>query len=345
VKSPIQVAIDRLVKGNSLSREDSSRVMQIVLNGGASPAQIAAVMVAMRMKGETPEELAGAAETLLAKASPFSAPDGAADNCGTGGDDAKMLNVSTAAAFIAAACGIPVAKHGNRAVSSRCGSADVLEALGVNIEAPRAVQERALHEANVCFLMAPLYHPAMREVAPVRKEIGVRSLFNLLGPLLNPAHVKYRLLGTFDRAWLVPMAETLKRLGCRRAWAVHSEDGTDEISIFAPTYVASLEEDGTIREFTIRPEELPIPGDLPPESLRGGDPSYNARAMQLMLLGQGPEAFECAAALNAAALAVVTGKHATLRAAFEEARDSVRSGAALDALHRMREMTCASEDG
>jgi len=339
MKSVFQQYIASLVEGVSLSRADASHMAQIILNDGATPAQIAAGLVALRMKGETPDEAAGFADTMIAKAAPFSAPDGAVDNCGTGGDGLEWLNVSTLAAFIVAACGVPVAKHGNRASSSRCGSADVLEALGIKIDAPRALQEKSLNEANICFLMAPLYHKAMYRVAPTRKDIAVRTIFNLIGPLSNPAKPRAQLVGVFAKAWVKPMAEALKALGKKRALVVHSADGSDEISLFAHTYAAELCESGEIVEKQIRPENFGLPGEFSPEELRGGSPQSNAEAMHRALIGREKSAFAAAGALNAGATLYIAGKASSIEEGYAMASEALREGRCVETLRRFKEIT------
>ncbi|MET0155238.1 MAG: anthranilate phosphoribosyltransferase [Rickettsiales bacterium] len=339
MKSVFQEYIARLVERQPLSRQEASHMTQIILNDGASPAQIAAALVALRMKGETPDELAGAVDTLLAKSVPFRAPENAIDNCGTGGDGLEWLNVSTLAAFIVASCGVPVAKHGNRASSSRCGSADVLEELGVKIDASPSLQEKALDEIHICFLMAPLYHKAMYRVAPTRKDIGVRTLFNLAGPLANPANPSRQLVGVFSREWLRPMAEALKALGRKRALVVHSADGSDEISAFAKTYAAELTENGEIVDRVIDPALFGPTHAYPPTDMQGGSPRRNAEALHRALIGREKNAFSVAGALNAAAALTVAGKTRGLKEGYDMASAALESGKCVEILRRLKEIT------
>ena len=339
MKSPVQRYLASLVEGESLAREDAAHLAQIILNDGATPAQIGGALVALRMKGETPQELAGFSDVMSAKALPFTAPENAVDNCGTGGDGMELLNVSTLAAFIVAACGVPVAKHGNRASSSRCGSADVLEALGINIDAPRALQEKSLCEVGLCFLMAPLYHKTMYRVGPTRKDIAIRTIFNLVGPTANPAKPARQLVGVFSREWLRPMAETLKALGKKRALVVHSADGSDEISIFADTFAVELQENGEIEEYVISPERFGLPGDFAPEELKGGDPKFNAQAMHRALIGKERTAFAAAGALNAAATLYVAGACESLEEGFALSVDALTEGKCVDILRNFMEIS------
>ncbi|UCG38178.1 MAG: anthranilate phosphoribosyltransferase [bacterium] len=278
----------RVVEGQSLDTGSMTEAFGIIMEGRATPAQVGAFLTALRMKGETEEEIAGAAVALRDRCVrvPAGAGDGAVDTCGTGGDGAGTVNVSTLAALTAAGAGVKVAKHGNRSVSSRCGSADLLAALGVRIDAPPDVSARCLDETGFAFLFAPLYHPAMKVVAPVRQEMGIRTLFNLIGPLCNPAGVRRQVMGVYS-AQLVPViAGVLRRLGCERALVVASEDGLDEISVCAPTTLAELHGDGTIELGSIEPGDFGLKGHEP-RSLRGGGPEEKAALSVEMLSGAG----------------------------------------------------------
>lgn len=321
--------------GVALTRDQAVRAFQIIMNGGATPAQMAGLLTALAMRGESAAEIAGAAEALLAKCSRFQAPEGAMDTCGTGGDagSSGTLNISTAAALTVAACGVPVVKHGNRAVSSRSGSADVLEALGVRIDAEAAAMERCLRETNFCFLFAPRYHTAMRHVAPVRQELGFRTIFNLIGPLVNPARPKRQLLGVFSERWLVPMAEVLRELGVTHAWVVHgTSGGMDELSLSGGSEVAELS-GGEIRRFTVSPEQAGL-ACAPQESLKGGDAAFNAESLRKLLLGE-PGAYRDAVALNAGAALVVAQKAETLREGVEMALSALSEGRAHSVLQHV----------
>ena len=310
--------------GINLSREQAERAFQIIMNGGATPAQIAAFITALRVKGETVDEISAGAEAIRAKTGKFAAPKGCMDTCGTGGDKKGTLNISTAVAFVLAAAGVPVAKHGGRAVSSKSGSADVLDALGVRIDAEPAVMERSLRELNICFLFAPLYHKAMRHVAPVRQELGLRTVFNLLGPLCNPARPEYQLVGVYAEKWVEPVAHVLKSLGVSRALVVHGKDGMDELSVSGPSAVAELM-DGAIRTYEITPEDAGLPRSHP-ESLAGGTAAENAKRLQRVLLGE-KSPYRDAVVLNASAALVLADKAPDLVAAAAKASEILESGA------------------
>ncbi len=328
--------IGRLAEGEHLSETEAEAAFGLLMEGEATPAQMAALLIAMRLRGETVPEITGAARAMRARMLTVDAPEGAIDTCGTGGDASGTWNVSTAAAFVIAACGVPVAKHGNRAASSRSGSADVLEALGVVLDAPMERIERALEDAGITFLLAPRHHSAMRHVAGVRVELGTRTLFNLLGPLTNPAGVRRQVVGVPARRWLVPLAETLGRLGAERAWLVHGADGLDELSTTGATYVAELR-DGRVESFTVEPEDAGL-ARTNPALLKGGEPIENAEALRAVLEGgtDGPiGAYRDIVLLNAAAGLIVADRAADLRAgvrAAAEAIDSGRAAAVLDQL-------------
>lgn len=332
----IQPLLAQLVERRNLLPEDAARAFQIIMSGGATPAQMAAFMVALRMKGETPDEIAAGAEVLRVKAARFAAPADCMDCCGTGGDSRGTLNVSTAVALVLAACGVKVAKHGNRAVSSHCGSADVLEASGVKIDAEPAVMERCLNELNICFLLAPRYHTAMRHVAPIRQELALRSVFNLLGPLSNPAKPTRQLLGVYSDAWLEPMAHTLHRLGVTHAWVVHGAEGLDELSPAGPSHVAQLE-NGQVTRFTIVPEDA----GLAPASLldmKGSDAKHNAQALHSLLTGRA-DAYRTAVVLNTAAGLMVAGKATDLKHGAALATQALDEGLALRTLRHFMSMS------
>ncbi len=281
--------------------------------------------MALRTRGEAVDEIVGAAAAMRAKAAAVKAPEDAMDVVGTGGDGKGTLNISTAAAFVVAGAGVPVAKHGNRALTSRSGAADALTQLGVNVMVPAAVAERALAECGICFMMAPMHHAAMKHVMPARLELGTRTVFNILGPLTNPAGVKYQLTGAFSPALLRPMAETLRALGSRAAWLVHGDDGTDEVSICGPTTVVALK-DGAITEMRVNPEDAGL-NRHPFEEILGGTPEENAAKFRALLDGA-PGAYRDAVVLNAAAALVVVGRAPELKFGAEMARESIDSGAA-----------------
>ncbi len=334
----LKEAIARLVDRKDLGRADISEVFEEIFSGQATPAQIAGFLVALRMKGETPEEIAGAAEAMRRNATRVRAPAGriVLDTCGTGGDGSQSFNISTAVAFVAAAAGATVAKHGNRSVSSSCGSADVLSAAGVNIQAPIAVVERCLQEIGIGFLFAPNLHEVMKHVIGPRRELGVRSVFNLLGPLANPAGATHQLLGVYDRALVPVLGRTLVALGTERALVVHGEGGLDEISPCGPTR-AALVENGSMRELEINPGDIGIPL-VRLEQLRGGQPAENAEQLRALLNGaEGP--LRQAVVLNSAGALWLSGIASDLRQGAELAKEILDSGRALAKLRGLVALT------
>ncbi|WP_225028567.1 anthranilate phosphoribosyltransferase [Xinfangfangia pollutisoli] len=308
-----------------LTRDEAETAFMALFEGEGTPAQMGGFLMALRTRGETVDEYAAAAHVMRSKCLPVRAPQGAMDIVGTGGDGKGTLNISTATAFVVAGAGVPVAKHGNRNLSSKSGAADALTELGLNVMVGPEVVERCLAEAGIGFMMAPMHHPAMRHVGPVRAELGTRTIFNILGPLTNPAGVKRQLTGTFSAKLLRPMAETLKMLGSEKAWLVHGMDGTDEISIALPTKVAALA-DGAITEFELHPEQAGLPAH-PFEAILGGTPAENAAALRALLNGA-KGAYRDAVLLNAAAALVVADKAAGLKEGVEIAAQSLDSGAA-----------------
>ncbi|MCE9671953.1 anthranilate phosphoribosyltransferase [Myxococcus stipitatus] len=323
----LKEALGKVVGRRDLTREEMARVMGLMLAGEASPAQVGALATALKMKGETEDEILGAAEAMRACATKLTPrAQVVLDTCGTGGDGAHTFNISTAVAFVAAGAGVTVAKHGNRAVSSRCGSADVLAALGVSMERPHERVALDIDEHGVGFLFAPSHHGALRHVAQARRDLGFHSVFNLLGPLTNPAGARYQLLGTFDGKRVEQTARVLGRLGSRRAWVVHGHDGLDEISPCAPTEVAELREDGTVRVFTVRPEDAGLEV-VPRESIAGGDADENAKRLRSLLDGE-RSGLRTAVLLNAAAALVVVGQVDDLREGVRRAESAIDSGAA-----------------
>jgi len=333
LKPLISIATER-----PLTRDEAATAFEAIMSGAATPAQGAGFLMALRMRGETVDEIAGAASVMRAKALPVHAPEGAIDIVGTGGDGKKTLNISTAAALIVAGAGVPVAKHGNRALSSKSGASDALTALGVNLDAGVTAIEKSLTEANIGYMAAPNHHSAMRHVMPIRQEMGVRTIFNLLGPLTNPAGVKRQLTGAFSAEWIRPMAETLAALGTTKAWLVHGGDGTDELAISAPSKVCALE-DEAVTEFTITPGDAGLP-EHPFEEIIGGDPSENAAKLSALLAGE-KSAYRDAALLNAAAALVVADRAGDLREGSTIAAQSIDSGAAKAALDGLVRVTNA----
>jgi anthranilate phosphoribosyltransferase len=324
--------IAKVAAGSQLSRSEAAAAFEAILSGEVTPSQMGGFLMALRVRGESVEEITGAVSAMRAKMLRVAAPEGAIDIVGTGGDGSGSYNVSTLAALIVAACGVPVAKHGNRAASSKSGAADTLSALGVKIGiAPEAV-ERCIREAGIGFMMAPAHHAAMRHVGPTRVELATRTIFNLLGPLSNPAGVKRQLIGVFSAAWLEPMAEVLRNLGSERVWIAHGADGLDEMSTTGVTKVVELK-DGAIRAFEVTPESVGLARvDL--AALKGGDPAHNAAALRAALEGA-RGAYRDIAAFNAAGALVVAGKARELAEGVAMADEALRSGAARRVLERL----------
>ena len=326
----------RVAAGERLSEAHAEAAFDIIMSGDATPAQIGGFLMALRVRGETVEEITGAARMMRAKATPIDAPPGAIDTCGTGGDASGTYNISTAAAIVVAACGVPVAKHGNRALSSRSGSADVLTALGVKIDCDMALVHECLWDIHIGFLMAPRHHSAMRHVAGPRVELATRTIFNLLGPLANPAATRRQIVGVFSDQWLRPMAEVLGRLGADRAWVVHGSDGLDELTTTGPSHVAEWR-NGAVRTFDVSPESLGLTR-AEPAALKGGDATTNAAALLGVLDGT-RGAYRDIVLLNAAAALVVAGKSETLEDGLRSAGHAVDGGAARDTLARLIAIT------
>ncbi len=326
-----------LAASRALTRAEAEAAFNLLFEGQATPAQTGGFLMALRTRGETVEEYAAAAAVMRAKCVKVRAPEGAMDIVGTGGDGKGTLNISTATAFVVAGAGVPVAKHGNRNLSSKSGAADALGALGIEVMVGAEIVERALREAGIGFMMAPMHHPAMRHVGPVRMELGTRTIFNILGPLTNPAGVKRQLTGAFAPELLRPMAETLRALGSQKAWLVHGGDGTDELSIAAESAVVALEA-GELREFLLHPEEAGLPVH-PFEQLIGGSPAENANELSAVLEARGRPAYRDAVLLNAAAALVVADRAATLPEGVEMARESLASGAAMQAVQTLAQIS------
>jgi anthranilate phosphoribosyltransferase len=325
-----------VAKGEPLTEEEAETAFHILMSGDATPSQIGGFLMALRVRGETVAEITGAARAMRAKCDYVKAPAGAMDIVGTGGDNTGTYNISTGAAIVTAACGIPIAKHGNRALSSRSGAADTLTALGMNNEAPFPVIERAIREAGIGFLMAPRHHSAMRHVAGARVELATRTVFNLLGPICNPAGVTRQVTGVFAKEWVKPIAETLGRLGSEAAWVVHGSDGSDEITTTGPTHVAELR-GSQVRMFDITPEDAGLPR-VKPQDLKGGDAERNAAAVRSMLANE-PGPYRDVVLMNAAAALVVADKARDLKAGVKIAADAIASGAAKRTLETMVAIT------
>lgn len=321
-----------------LTRSEAEAAFNALFEGEGTPAQMGGFLMALRTRGETVDEYAAAATVMRSKCNAVKAPAGAMDIVGTGGDGKGTLNISTATAFVVAGAGVTVAKHGNRNLSSKSGAADALTEMGLNVMIGPDVVERCLHEAGIGFMMAPMHHPAIRHVMPVRAELGTRTIFNILGPLTNPAGVKRQLTGAFSDALIRPMAETLLTLGSEKAWLVHGSDGTDEITICGPTSVSAVE-NGAVRDFTVHPEDAGLTPH-PFEAILGGTPSENAQAFRALLDGAAG-AYRDAVLLNAAAALVVADKAGTLTEGVAFARESIDSGAAKAKVEALRRLTNA----
>jgi anthranilate phosphoribosyltransferase len=325
-----------------LTRAEAESAFNALFEGEATPSQMGGFLMALRTRGETVDEYAAAAAVMRAKCNPVKAPDGAMDIVGTGGDGKGTLNISTATAFVVAGAGVPVAKHGNRNLSSKSGAADVLTQMGIEVMVGPSVVEAALTEVGIAFMMAPMHHPAIRHVMPTRAELGTRTIFNILGPLTNPAGVKRQLTGAFARPLIRPMAETLAQLGSETAWIVHGSDGTDELSIAGVSWVAALE-NGTVTERELHPEDAGLPVH-PFEAILGGTPAENGVAFRALLDGA-PSAYRDAVCLNAAAALVVSGTVGSLRDGAVLAAESLDSGAARAKVEALARLTSAAAPG
>jgi len=335
----VDQAIDRLCAGESLTEAMAEGLFAEVVAGRMAEAQLAGLLVALKAKGEAAEELIGAARALRAAAEPFPRPEGLfADTCGTGGDGSGTINISTAVAFAAAACGLPVVKHGNRSITSRCGSADVLERLGARLDLPPADARQLLDSVGVCFLFAPHYHPGMRHAGPVRKALGVRTIFNMLGPCLNPAAPPVQIVGVPTPALVEPIARTLQALGCARALVVHGS-GLDEIALHGPTVATRVTGD-SFEILEITPEQAGV-ARAPLSALAGGGPEENAARLRALLDGKGSEAEAAMVAINAGALLMLAGLAPDLGAGTQAGLDALASGAAGERLNAFVEASRA----
>ena len=332
----IRPLLAKVSDGQSLTESEAEQAFEILMSGDASPSQIGAFLMALRVRGESVDELTGATRIMRDKSLKIEVPKGAIDIVGTGGDAHGTHNISTATALVVAGCGVPVAKHGNRAASSKSGAADVLSALGVNLEAPPELVQQSVAEAGVGFLMAPMYHAAMRHVGPSRVEMAVRTIFNLLGPMSNPATVKRLVVGTFAEQWIEPMAQVLGNLGAEHVWVAHGSDGMDELTTTGPTKIAEFR-DGQVRVFEVNPEDAGL-ARATLDDLKGGTPEENAAAIGNLLGGE-PGPFRDIVLLNAAAGLLVAGRVDNLRSGAELAARAIDEGAALSTLERMLAIT------
>ena len=334
--------IAKVADGASLTTNEAEKAFNIIMSGDATPSQIGGFLMALRVRGETVDEITGAAKAMRAKAIHIKAPKNAIDVVGTGGDGSGTYNISTGAALVVAACGIPVAKHGNRALSSKSGAADTLSALGVNNNADFELVKKSIWEANIGFLMAPRHHSAMRHVAGPRVELATRTIFNLLGPICNPSGAKRQLTGVFSKKWVVPIAETLKKLGSERAWVMHGSDGTDELTTTGPSFVSELK-NGKITSFEVNPKDAGLP-ITKLKNLKGGNASYNAAAVRLMLNGK-LSAYRDVVIFNAAAALLIADKAKNLKEGAEIAAEAIDNGRAKATLDKLVTITNLNNDG
>jgi len=324
--------IAKVAGGTPLTRAEAREAFHVMMSGDATPAQIGGFLMALRVRGETVDEITGAVEIMREKMLPVEAPADAIDIVGTGGDASGSYNISTCAAFVAAGAGLKVAKHGNRALSSRSGAADVLTALGVKIDVPPEKISECISQAGLGFMFAPAHHSSMKFVGPSRVELGTRTIFNLLGPLSNPARVRRQVTGVFSQQWVEPLAKVLQKLGCEACWICHGEGGMDEIVPTGTTWISELK-DGKITSFTLTPEEAGLKRSSF-EDLKGGDAAHNADALRHVLAGK-PSAFRDAAVMAAAAALVVAGKEPGIKQAVTTAQKAIDSGAAEAALTKL----------
>ncbi len=325
-----------LAIGETLSQPDAARAFQIILNGGATPAQIGAYLMGLQMRSVTVEELVGGVEAMRRKCHPFKAPENAIDVCGTGGDGIGTLNISTAASLVVSACGVPVAKHGNRGISSPTGSSDVFASLGVNLNADFSLLEECINKAGIAFLLASRFHAGMRHVTPVRSELGFKTVFNMLGPLTNPAGVKRQIIGVYSKAVMDIYKEALLILGCEKVWLLHGSDGIDEITISGKTIITEIEGSKT-KTFEIKPEDFGI-ASKPIESIKGGDTYHNTRELEKLLNGH-EGAYRDTVLLNSAAALIVAGKVQDMQSGIALAAKAIDSGAAKDKLAAVVQIT------
>lgn len=332
--------LNKIADRQDLSESEIGALLDLLMSGVATPVQMGAALMGLRTKGETIAEITGAAKLLRSRMTPAEAPPDAVDIVGTGGDSHGTYNVSTCAALVAAGAGAPVAKHGNRSVSSLSGASDVLQALGVKIDVPPVVVARAISSAGVGFLWAPMHHPAMKQWAPIRADLGIRSLFNLLGPLCNPARVTRQVLGVYDRGLVEPIAHVLKNLGSVHAWVVHGSDGMDELTTTGESSVAELK-NGSVSTFAVTPESVGLARSTLAD-LKGGEPAHNAQALREVLAGE-PGPYRDIVLLNAGAALVVAGKAEALRDGIMRAGEAIDSGAATRALDRLVAVTNEAE--
>ncbi|WP_108819776.1 anthranilate phosphoribosyltransferase [Pseudovibrio sp. Alg231-02] len=337
--SNLKNLIGIVADGNTLDRSQARQAFEIIMSGAATPAQIGGFLMALRLRGETIDEISAAVETMRAKMIPVKAPDHAIDIVGTGGDASGSYNISTCTAIVVAGCGVTVAKHGNRSLSSKSGSAEALAELGINLDLDANGISHCIHEAGIGFMFAPNHHKAMRHVGPARIELGTRTIFNLLGPLANPAGAKRQMTGVFAQQWVEPLANTLQEMGTEKAWIVNGSDGMDEITTTGTTFVAELK-NGNINTFTVSPEDAGLPL-AKTEDLKGGDPKENAQALREVLQGA-KNAYRDIVLLNSAASLIVADKVSTLAEGVQMAAHAIDQGAALSRLDKLVEASDAA---
>ncbi len=335
-RDDLKLLLARVADGSTLAKGEAEVAFDIIMSGNATPAQIGAFLMALRLRGETVDEITGAARTMRTKAHKIDAPDDAIDIVGTGGDGTGTLNISTASAIVVAGCGVPVAKHGNRALSSKTGAADVLTELGINIDADFELVRESIWENNLGFLMAPRHHSAMRNVAGPRVELGTRTIFNLLGPLSNPSLVTRQMTGVFAPQWTEPVAHVLGNLGLKRAWVVHGSDGTDELTTTGPSRVSELK-DGEVTTYEVNPEDADLPRSTL-EDIKGGDAAFNAAAVHELLAGK-QSAYRNAVLMTAAGSLMIAERADDLVGGVKIACEAIDSGAARECLARLVEIT------
>ena len=324
--------IAKVADGHALSPAEAREAFDVILSGSATPSQLGGFLMALRVRGESIAEVTGAVATMRSKMLPVDAPADAIDIVGTGGDNSGSYNISTCTALVVAGCGVPVAKHGNRSLSSKSGAAEALAQLGVDIDIAPEKISNCINSAGIGFMFAPLHHAAMKHVGPTRMELGTRTIFNLLGPLSNPAGVKRQMVGVFAHKWVEPVAHSLKELGSEMAWVAHGSDGMDEITTTGPTYVSELK-DGKVRSFEISPTDVGLPVSKA-EDLKGGQPSENAKALREVLAGA-KNAYRDIVLFNSAASLLVADKVSNLKDGVEMAADSIDSGSAADTLEKL----------
>lgn len=336
-KNQFQPYLNHIIEGNDLTQQQAEEAFLQIMSGDVIPVQIASFLTSLHQKGEAIDEIVGAVKALRHNCVKVDVPEGAIDVCGTGGDHSGTYNISTAVSFIVAAADVPVAKHGNKALTSKSGSADVLSALGVNVEKPKEVMEKSLKDHNIGFFMAPLYHPAMKYVGQVRKELGFRTIFNLLGPLINPGSVPYQLIGVFDQKWAKPMVKTLKTMGSHHVLIAHGKDGLDEVTTTSETYITEFNGEDII-EYEIHPNEYGF-AKANRNDLKGGDATENAQAIEKLFVDNTENPFRDIVLLNAGVSLYAAKKVRDIKEGIELSVECIKSGKAYEKLQQLRQAT------